>query len=194
MMSGLVDVLTRLEAAKAIDHNRSAKTIGVLFTVKMYLEEAREQMARLQRAKSTGQYGFDSASVAVRSLHFYLICWRMIGKMIWALEKEFKFSAPKEVRGRDGGQLHLHSNARHDFEHFDERLRGKADSKGTRLAQPNILAVLVDDDLHMGGKIYRGVQTSLPKLEAIVRDLIQTMTAEAQQMLRDTATLSSDEA
>lgn len=140
-----------------------------LSTVESYLAEAAVQQRRIVReqkairehmrqVQSEIRSGQDWPSRrrrrhranAFRSVHFYLTCWRMIGRHLQLVSDTCGLPGVKTALRPHKDTLNKYKDMRDHYEHFDERLPGR---RGVgRMAVPNDLGNFIGYMFSFGGE------------------------------------------
>jgi len=131
---------------------------------------------RMLRESATGSGGRQpgrrsrSQASAFRSVHFYLICWRMISKHLALVRHLSRLPEVGRALRPFVRTLEGYEAMRNHYEHFDERLPGQAGAR--RLAAPGDLGSLMGETFTFGGEKIDVGPNSLRLMERIVREVL----------------------
>ena len=162
-----------------------------LSTVESYLAEAavqerrivreqkaiREYMRQTQEAIRSGQdwrLRRRHRANAFRSVHFYLTCWRMIGRHLDLIADASRLQEVKTAIRPHRRTLKEYKDMRDLYEHFDELLPGREHLRRGRrpLSKPNDLGNFIGYTLSFGGQRIDIGPKSLELLRRIVSEVL----------------------
>lgn len=136
--------------------------------------------------------GFELHRLAFIDIHFYFNCWDSVRKMLRLLNKDLKtLKTPSLVFTKHRMELDHYSDARHNLEHFDERLPGKRNASKA-VSPPDSLVSgasylgygnLIGGEYRFGPDSWDVTPNSLQRLEAVVADLDAGIREETIAML-----------
>jgi hypothetical protein len=142
------EVLQR--ALSTTNHPTIYGPVIALGTLESYLDAAKRQQQRIERARSTMRMSKKTRSSLFDDVHFYLICWTRIAKLARFIRDSTKFERIKLVLRCYRVALDERIGGRDHLEHFEERLPGG--SRRHELRLPQDLLNMSGDFLTYGGR------------------------------------------
>jgi len=115
-------------------------------------------------------------------MHFYLICWDSVGKMM-RLVARCGLPDVREVCRRHEPMIERYRQARHHLEHFDERLPGG--KKVNSMIMPGDLGNLSGGSYSFGGENWDMTPASLESLKRIVAEVESQLRSSAITSIQD---------
>lgn len=156
-----------------------------LGSLETYLEAAKRQQRRIERARSaflkrvgSGRHKRDNL---FNEVHFYLICWARIAKLGWFIRDKTRFRHLGLVLRRYHSELQKRIDCRDHLEHFEERLPGGG--KQNKLESPNDLLNMMNEHVTYGGRKLDVGPASLVLLQTIVAGLRAAILFDAVEAL-----------
>jgi hypothetical protein len=154
-----------------------------------HLLGARTQMRRLTEAFHGDVAEADRPTLVQAELHFYLVAWSACGNMLAAITSPPDFNAARGIYDRHKHTFAHYKEARHTFEHFDDRLPGRPNNKRVRPtvgADGRVSSIIygVDRDTYRHSNLSWDISpASLALLENIVAEVLDAVHAVVDQRL-----------
>lgn len=184
-------VIRALEPSEALQAALVATKRGQVFgpiialgAVESYLEAARRQRRRIERARS-GLLRRTAARTRplFDEVHFYLICWTRIVKLARFIARSTRFRRTGLVLRRYYAELTERLDGRDHLEHFEERLPGGP--RRHELAVPGDLLNMTGRFLTYGGRRIDIGPTSVRLLRSVVAEFRTALLFDSLEALAD---------
>lgn len=116
-------------------------------------------------------------------IHFYLICWNIVGRNLALLRDVTRFPSVKDTLRPYVALFGKYKDMRDHYEHFDERLPGR--KRSSHLKRRNDLGNLAGNTLSFGGhQVDLGPQ-SLRLLRNVAKKVERALKLDAWKLLAD---------
>ncbi|MBI4522769.1 MAG: hypothetical protein HY695_03025 [Deltaproteobacteria bacterium] len=205
-------LLKAIEARTLLLHvvsgDKLSAVLLALYNVESYLRGATNQQARIQRAqrhlrRELEQMRHVSAnpgaaapwrgpvrksrggtlSSLFRDIHFYLICWNIVGRDLTLVRHITGFPALRQALRPYVTVFQEYKKMRDHYEHFDERLPGRA--RSNRLKRKNDLGNLAGNTLSFGGDQIDVGPKSLKRLRQGANDVLLALKVDALRIIAE---------
>ena len=187
-------VLNRLDLEDVlrfvIDARNKPASLGCVFalgSIDSELSAAKVQQRRIARAKRLMGRNWAakrSRGMLLHDVHFYLICWGRVSKLLKFIVRITQFPQARFVLKRYRTRLDAMIEFRDHLEHFEERLPGGAERHN--LKKPGDLFNMFGDLASIGGDRVDVGQASLRLLKLIVSEFKRAVLFEALTRLAET--------
>ncbi len=177
-----------------------------LYNIENYVQGAAMQQARIRRAHRRLRRELDQMrrlaenpraaapwralvrrsrpggmSSLFRDVHFYLICWNIVGRDLNLVRDITRFPAVRQALRPYITVFRDYKNMRDHYEHFDERLPGR--TRSNRLKRKNDLGNLAGNTLSFGGDQIDVGPQSLRRLRQVANDVLLALKLDALRAL-----------
>jgi hypothetical protein len=185
-------VIRALDVTEALSDALAAATppidfgpVIALYSVDSYLDAAKRQQHRIERAKTAPFKGTKSRrhinGNLFNDVHVYLICWTRIAKLGRFIADKTRFRRVGLVLRRYHTELKDRVDCRDHLEHFEERLPGG--QKRNKLLVPNDLLNMLNQYITYGGRRLNVGPDSIRLLQTIVAELREAILFDAVEIL-----------
>lgn len=165
-----------LLSTKSSDPQAGKRAAIAMSRIYAYLGAARKQVRAIEALEKRAhpkKASYSSTMIqAFIHVHLYFICWAAIGRMIEVIRRCSGLEAPNRVWKQYRVELKRYTDARHHFEHYEERLPGGKMS--AKLFNPGDYGSLHNGWFSLGGNRWDVSNESLRRLENIVTELDET--------------------